>query len=142
VGVDFLVVKRYNDDKSIRKCIRRLKMTLSAHDSDVDKLLTKGIKEFRYVVKNDERVMIPASISVKKALDIYKTHRGIRTLPEALWRSVSLGIRYDLVQEDPRLPALREIEDLLLSHIKKNRQKFYRRANKRRRGLDQPPRKV
>ena len=117
-------------------------MTLSIHDLDVDKLLSKGIKEFRYVVKRDERVMIPASISVKTALEIYKTHKDIRTVPEALWRAVSLGIRYDLVHEDPRLPALREIEDLLLSHIKKHRQKFYRRANKKRRRLDKPPRKV
>jgi len=45
--------------------------------------------------------MIPASSSVKKALDIYKTHRGIRTLAEAGWRACALGIRYDLLSDDP-----------------------------------------
>ena len=117
-------------------------MTLSIHDIEPDKLLTKDIKEFRYVVRHDEQVMLATSKSLKTALKLYKTHKGIHTLAEALWRSVSLGIRYDLVHEDPRLPVLREIEDLILSHIKKNRQKFYRRANKRRRGLDKPLRKV
>ena len=117
-------------------------MTLSIHDLEPDKLLSKDIKEFQYVVKRDERTLIAVSKSVKRALDIYKTHKGIRTLAEAVWRACALGIRYDLVHEDPQLPVLREIEDLILSHIKKNRQRFYRRANKRRRGLGKLPRKV
>ena len=113
-------------------------MTLSIHDLDPDKLLSKDIKEFRYVVKHDEQVTIGIAKSLKTSLKLYKTHKGIRTLAEAVWRACALGIRYDLVHEDPRLPALREIEDLLLSHIKKHRQKFYRRIKKRRMGLDKP----
>jgi len=117
-------------------------MTQSVYDIEPDKLLSKDIKEFRYVVKSDEQAMVAVAKSLKKSIELYKTHKGIRTLAEAFWRACALGIRYDLVHEDPSLPVLREIEDLILSHIKKNRHKFYRRANKRRRGLDQPPRKV
>ena len=113
-------------------------MTLSVHDIDPDKLLSKDIKEFQYVVKRDDRVHIAIAKSLKTSLELYKTHKGIRTLPEAVWRACALGIRYDLIHEDPSLPALREIEDLLLSHIKKHRQKFYRRIKKRRMGLDKP----
>jgi len=36
----------------------RLKMTLSVHDIEPDKLLLKDIKEFRHVVKRDERTLI------------------------------------------------------------------------------------
>ena len=87
-------------------------MTLSMHYINVHKLLTKEIKEFRYVVKSDERVMIPTSISVKRALDTYKTHKGIRTILEALWRAMALGIRYDPIQENSLMLAVKEVYEM------------------------------
>ena len=94
-------------------------MTLSVHYINVHTLLTKDIKEYRYVVIRDDQVTIGVAKSLKKSLELYKTHKGIRTLAEAVWRACALGIRYDLVHEDPQPPALREIEDILLSHIKR-----------------------
>lgn len=60
-------------------------MTLSIHDIDPDKLLSKDIKEFQYVVKRDDQVTIGVSKSLKRSLELYKKHKGIRTLAEAGW---------------------------------------------------------
>ncbi len=53
-------------------------MTLSVHDLDTDKLLSKDIKEFQYVVKSDDRVVIAVAKSLKTSLELYKKHKGIR----------------------------------------------------------------
>ena len=54
-------------------------MTLSIHDLDTDILLSKDIKEFQYVVKRDNQVLIAVAKSLKRSLELYKTHKGIRT---------------------------------------------------------------
>ena len=82
-------------------------MTLSIHDIDPDKLLLKDIKEFQYVVKRDDQVLIAVVKSLKTALNLYKTHKGIRTLAETVWRACALGIRYGLLSDDPEIQAMR-----------------------------------
>ena len=71
----------------------RLKMTLSMHDIEPDKLFSKDIKEFQYVVKRDDQAMIAVAKSLKTALNLYKTNKGIGTLAEAVWRACVPGIR-------------------------------------------------
>jgi len=82
-------------------------MTLSVHYINVHTLLTKDIKEYRYVVIRDDQVTIGVAKSLKKSLELYKTHKGIRTLAETIWRACALGIRYDLLSDDPEIQAMR-----------------------------------
>ena len=82
-------------------------MTLSVHYINVHKLLSKDIKEFQYVVIRDDQVTIGVAKSLKTALNLYKTHKGILTLSEAVWQACALGIRYDLLSDDPEIQAMR-----------------------------------
>ena len=82
-------------------------MMLSVHDLDTDKLLSKDIKEFQYVVKSDDRVHIAVAKSLKRSLKLYKKHKGMQTLAEAVWRACVLGRRYDLLSDDPEIQAMR-----------------------------------
>jgi len=85
----------------------RLKMTLSVHYINVHKLLSKGIKESRYVVIRDDQVTIGVAKSLKRSPELYKKHKGIQTWVEAVWRACALGIRYDLLSDDPEIQAMR-----------------------------------
>ena len=94
---------------------------MSLRSKQKDKWFRKDIPEFKYVVTGLERTHISVSSNLKSALKVYQRHKKIRTLTEAIWRACALGMRYDLVREDPRLPAIREIHENILRYIGEKR---------------------
>lgn len=57
---------------------------------------------YRYIVAKKDRVTIEVSRELHQALKIYARYKGLRSLTEALWRTVTIGIRYDLAGADPK----------------------------------------
>lgn len=86
-----------------------------------DKWFRKDIPEYKYVVTGLERTHISVSSNLKEALKVYQRHKNIRTLTETVWRACALGMWYDLVGEDPRLPAIREIMEVILMYRRERR---------------------
>jgi len=82
-----------------------------------DRLFNKDIPEYKYVVTGPERTHISISRNLKAALKVYQRHKNIRTLTEAIHRACALGIRYDLMSDEPSLPAVREIHEMILKNI-------------------------
>jgi len=71
--------------------------------------------------------MISVANSLKTSLELYKTHKGIRTLTEAVWRACALGIRYDLLSDDPEIQAIREIHEIITKHMREKKKGLERK---------------
>ena len=96
-----------------------------------DKLFSRNIPEFKYVVTGPERTHISISKTLKVTLMVYQRHKKIRTLTEAVYRACALGMRYDLMSDDPRLPAVRKIHEMVLQNIRDKRKKTRKSSQSR-----------
>jgi hypothetical protein len=94
---------------------------MSLKSQQKDKWFRKDIPEFKYVITGSERTHVSVSKNLKSALKVYQRHKKIRTLTEAIWRACALGMRDDLVGEDPRLPAIQEIRETIIKYIREKR---------------------
>ena len=55
------------------------------------------------------------------SIKLYKKFKDIRTLTEAFWRACALGIRYDLLSDDPEIQAIREIHEITTKHMREKK---------------------